>query len=188
MEFPSRECAKISIPCHLFVGGAVTSLFSSYGIFLTTARAQLAVPNRKRSCHVLTIWLREISSTSFGQAFLFAGNSLFGPVINTSSGQTLAASDIFLVPGAGATVLAGDTFGLGHLFFDVGAGSGTFAVLLSPFPASSLSDQVGNDLPFISANGQIDVSGGTAVPEPNTVLLLATGVAALAARRRVAKR
>ncbi len=50
--------------------------------------------------------------------YIFKGNSLFGPNINTSTGHSLTASDLDSDP-AGATVSAASTVGLGRLFFDV---------------------------------------------------------------------
>src|SRR5689334_13095918 len=50
--------------------------------------------------------------------YIFFGNSLFGPVINTSSGQTLSASDLFAGVGSGSTLGAGVTVGLAHVLFD----------------------------------------------------------------------
>jgi hypothetical protein len=127
--------------------------------------------------------------------YIFAGHSLFGPEIDTATGTTLEASDIYDVPLAGATVGTGATVGLGEVFFDVAAGTpggpATVSVLSSPF--TSLSDPALNDIPIDTfGSGTITViPGATTVPEPSTLLLAALSgpaVAWLSWRRRRAAR
>jgi hypothetical protein len=120
--------------------------------------------------------------------YIFAGHSFFGPVINTSSGQALAASDLHNdVPASGATVGAGATVGLGHLFFDAtAAASGIIPVTLSGFPATSLADELGNDVLIDSlVNGTITIRSVTPIiPEPATLGPAALAVAAAGRRLR----
>ena len=113
-------------------------------------------------------------------AYVFAGNSLFGPTISTSApGQTLDASDVWAGAG-GATIAAGATVGLGHVFFGVSAGDsqGLVTVMLSPFPATSLSDPAGVNISVNTlTSGSITV---TPVPEPSGLVLVLLGLFALA--------
>ena len=117
--------------------------------------------------------------------YVFAGNSLLGPEINTSTGQTLDVVDFWSGAG-GATVAAGATVGLGHVSFDVPAGGtpGIVTVTLSPFPATSLMDAAGGNL-IVDAltSGSITITG-TAVEEPGTLALLALCIVGLAVPRR----
>lgn len=119
-------------------------------------------------------------------AYVFAGNSLFGPIISTSPpGQTLDVSDLWGGAG-GATIAAGATVGLGHVFFDVSAGdlSGLVTVMLSPFPFTSLSAPAGNNVSVDTlTNGSITIAP-SAVPEPSALTLALLGLAALASIRR----
>lgn len=115
------------------------------------------------------------ATTSTTAPYIFAGHSLFGPVINTSAGATLLASDLDDRP-AGATVAAGATVGLGRVLFNVGFRAGTFPVTLSGFPNTSLSDPTGANLVITQMkNGTIG-----AVPEPSSLALLALGWLAVA--------
>jgi hypothetical protein len=113
-------------------------------------------------------------------AYVFAGNSLFGPIISTSPpGQILDVSDLWSGAG-GATIAAGDTVGLGHVFFNVSAGdlSGLVTVALSPFPATSLSDPAGGNISVDTlTSGSITV---TPLPEPSALVLVLLGLFALA--------
>ena len=112
--------------------------------------------------------------------YIFDGFSLFGPVISTSSGQALTASDSFAVIGSGSTLGAGVTVGLAHVFFDLtGAATGPLTIMVAAFPTTSLSDASGNNIPIsTSLNGTITISGAT-VPEPATFALLAIGIAGI---------
>jgi PEP-CTERM motif len=116
--------------------------------------------------------------------YLFAGNSLFGPIINISEGQMLEASD-FSVAAGGITVAGGATVGLGHVLFDIAAGdsSRSVAVTLSPFPFTSLSDPSGESISVVTLmSGSITIAGSP-VPEPSALMLAFLGLAALASIR-----
>lgn len=121
-----------------------------------------------------------------GAAYVFAGNSLLGPTISTSlPGQILDALDLW-AGGGGATIAAGATVGLGHVFFDVSAGDsqGLVTVMLSPFPATSLSDPNGSNISIDTlTNGSITIATSS-VPEPSALALALLGLAALASIRK----
>jgi hypothetical protein len=132
------------------------------------------------------------ATTSTASPYIFDGNSLFGPNIDTTVGATLIASDLDSDP-AGATVAAGATVGLGHVLFNVasGAPAGPVAITVTPFPTTSLSDPLGGNLAIDTlVPGTITVTRSTAaVPEPSTLLLAGLGwpAAWLLRRRRAAK-
>jgi hypothetical protein len=121
-------------------------------------------------------------------AYIFAGHSLFGPVISTTpppNGQVVIASDSYDVPNSGIMLASGATVGLGRVLFDVSpsAAAGVFPVVLTGFPTTSLNDFVGNDVPVTSLkNGSITIS--SAVPEPASLSLVGFGFATLLVRAR----
>lgn len=126
-------------------------------------------------------------STSTNPAYVFAGNSLFGPDISVSSlpGQSLSAQDLHDTDFA--TVASGATVGLGHVTFDIAPGTAAGPILLS-FVAneSSLADGTSpspSSLAFQLTNGTINVTEA-AIPEPATVALTALGLLTLGLRTR----
>ncbi len=120
--------------------------------------------------------------------YVFAGHSLFGSPIDTSTGTSLIASDLYDIIGSGGTVAAGATVGLGRVLFNVAPGTpaGLNVVTVAAFPTTSLSDVNGIDLAFTRANGSITVTGANQpVPEPATLLVFAVaGACGWVARRR----
>jgi hypothetical protein len=116
--------------------------------------------------------------------YIFASDSLFGPDIATSIGLSLTAADASAL--GADSVAAGATVGLGKVSFDVASGAslGPVTVTLAGYPTTSLSDNMGNNLPFTGLNGTIVVvaSPSSPVPEPSTLLLFSTGLAFLAVR------
>jgi hypothetical protein len=115
--------------------------------------------------------------------YIFQGESLFGPVISTSTGQSLLASDLFVTIGSGASVGAGAEVGLGHLLFDVSAlaPSGPVIVSLVTDPTTTLTDPSGNNIIIDSLkNGTITVVSSTVIPEPSTMVLAFSGIPAFA--------
>lgn len=116
--------------------------------------------------------------------YIFAGQSTFGPNIGISNNdQDWSASDIFATGGSGISLAPGETLGLGYLIFDVAAdASGTYDIVIEPFPGTSLSDFGGDDVPIASiVNGLVTV----AVPEPSSVLLGGCGMICLVAARKM---
>lgn len=128
------------------------------------------------------------ADTSTAVPYIFAGDSLFGPIISTSSpGQTLSASDA--AASGGDSVAGGATVGLGHVFFDVlpTAALGSFDVVFSTDIAhTSLSNSAGGNIPINTfTSGSITI----ATPEPGTIAFLGSGlVAVILAKRRARRR
>lgn len=114
------------------------------------------------------------ATTATVPPYVFSGHSLFGPTINTTSGQTLDASDSYDVPFSGAALGSGVTVGLGRITLDVSttAALGSFPVSLVP-SATSLSDPAGDTIPIdLFIGGQITIDANP-VPEPGSALLMA---------------
>jgi PEP-CTERM motif len=120
--------------------------------------------------------------------YIFAGNCLgFLPTITPTEVQ---ANDLAAI---GGTLLApGDPpFGLAHITFtaDPGIAPGVIPVTLIDYQAgTSLSNTDGINLGFAIKNGQITVTG-SAVPEPSSIVMAATGILlglALFRRSRIA--
>jgi hypothetical protein len=111
-------------------------------------------------------------TTGTSNPYIFAGQSTFGPDIAFPSAPS--ASDLYDVPGSGATIAPDTTVALGRVFFDVAASAPneTITVSFDPF-ATSLSDPDGNSLDFSSTSGQINVTSpaGSTIPEPRAVVV-----------------
>jgi hypothetical protein len=122
------------------------------------------------------------ASTATIAPYIFFGDSLFGPLINTDSGQTLDASDAS-ASGFGASLGSGATVGLGEITFDVASGDALGLVAVSLIDSgTSLSDPDGDTLPIDSlVSGQITIDAGP-VPEPGSALLVAGALLWLALR------
>ena len=122
--------------------------------------------------------------------YIFAGHSLFGPNISTSTGHSLTASDLDSNP-SGTDVGPASTVALGRLLFDVapGAAAGPHTVTITPFPTTSLTDSNGINVPITTlVDGTIIVTAGPQlVPEPASLTSAAVALAAgawLFVRRR----
>jgi hypothetical protein len=128
------------------------------------------------------------STATVSAPYLFAGVGIgsvdpgfqLSPDVFPNSG--FAGADVALaVPSI--TVHPGDVFGLGFIRYSVlpGAPGGTVQVSFDPV-VTSLSDPSGNPIDFMP-----DISGGairiSAVPEPNSLVLLATALLTVAISR-----
>lgn len=123
------------------------------------------------------------ATTATSQPYVFAGDSLFGPNIDTLTGQTLDASDV--CSACLDAIASGVTVGLAHVFFDVlpGAQPGLIAVSFG-LPYTSLSDLSGQLLDATLQSGTITINdNGTSVPEPSTLALLALPAIVLVRKR-----
>ena len=123
--------------------------------------------------------LTDATTATVVDPYIFSGHSLFGPIIAvTNTGQDLSTSDVYDVLLSGVALGANATLGLGHILFDVSAGapSQTVPVTFTTFPATSLSDDAGGNVPINTlSNGQINITGTVGnVPESSSLLLLLT--------------
>jgi hypothetical protein len=120
----------------------------------------------------------DVSTTN---PYIFAGHSLFGPIIsNPAGGQSIVANDLYDVPDSGILLAGGSTVGLGDVVFNV-LGSATpgavSSITLDPF-ATSLTEFAGNDVPITTLSyGSITVAGTTATPEPPGIVLVVSFLA-----------
>jgi hypothetical protein len=114
-------------------------------------------------------------------SYIFAGHSLFGPIISTTpppNGPVLIASDDYDVPNSGIMLGSGATVGLGRSLFNVtsSATNGAFPVTLNS-SQTTLADFVGNDVPITTLNdGSITITASPTVPEPSSVILFGIGL------------
>lgn len=120
------------------------------------------------------ITFTEATTSTTTAPYIFAGNSLFGPIVSTTpppNGQTVIASDLAVC--CGTVVGPNSTFALGEVEFQTAAGapSGS-AILVLNASGTSLSDSSGNLIPITTlTNGSITVTA-SAVPEPSTLSML----------------
>ena len=132
----------------------------------------------------------DVTTGTTTSPYIFGTLGLNGPDIGLLvTNQDIMASDVYSVIGAGTTLASGETYGLGHLLFDVSnSASGVYDIVITPFPATSLSDFNFNDVPITTlVNGSVSVRG---VPEPASLGLVGMGVfvaGAVARRRRTRK-
>jgi len=124
--------------------------------------------------------------------YIFAGQSAdqtFSlPLLDSTTGQTLDASDSFFPFGSGVTLTSGESLALGEVLFDVSptAATGPFTISFTGSPAvangNNLSDPNGNNIPIDTfTSGTINI---TSTPEPSSLLLMFAATAALAAWKR----
>lgn len=132
-----------------------------------------------------------VTTSTTTQPYIFAGDSLFGPIIATSGpGQVVDASDVSA--SSGNDVGLGQEFGIGSVAYsiDPGATNGEIATInFDAFPLTSLSDSLGNNVDFTAQSGTITVQSTSTVPEPSTALPLVSALlfgAFLIRRRRAA--
>jgi hypothetical protein len=118
--------------------------------------------------------------------YVFAGDSwdqANSQPLNTSTGSSLSAGDIFNIIGNGVTLDGGQTMGLALVTFDVSpmAALGPVTVSFSTDPADTiLSDPGGDPIPIDSfESGTIDVTA----PEPSTAAMLLAALMGLGAWR-----
>jgi len=124
------------------------------------------------------ITLKQATTATLLSPYVFAGNSLFGPIISTlTPGLHMDGSDVpanFMAQ----TIAPQVTFGLGEVSFDVAPGAPA-EILQIMFNATDTSaqDQNFTDIPLTFVNGEITIRSAT--PLPATLPLFATGLGAL---------
>lgn len=128
-----------------------------------------------------SITLESADTATTVKPYIFAGDSLFGPVINTSSGAVLEASDA-PADGNGTDLATDETLSLGEVLYDVAPGaSGSFTISFSGGAgadgANNASDQAGDQItPLdISATQELTIGAPVGTPEPSSWLLLVAG-------------
>jgi hypothetical protein len=135
------------------------------------------------------ITFTDVTDATSTNTYIFAGHSEFGPDLDISAGpgSSIQAADNYNPPDAGFSVAANSTVGLGLVFFNLASNaSGPITVSFQPYPDSSLSDPSGNNISITTFDsGTITVP--SAVPEPSSLVLLATaliGTASIVRARR----
>jgi hypothetical protein len=123
-------------------------------------------------------------------SYIFAGNSLFGDPLSTTSGaQEIIASDTWGGAGSGFTLGTNATVALGEVLFNVSpTATGVYTVSFEQV-TTSLSDPLGGAIPINTENaGAITIIGTSPVPEPSTWALTIAATACFflvtGARRR----
>lgn len=183
---PTRSSAALIISV-----GKVTALAGSTNQVLSidlqnTGPAAVAVNSMSFQISTAAgVTFTQADISTMDAPYIFAGDSLFGPIISTTSGgQILTASDLFDIPGGSAAIAAGATLGLGDVLFDVdpAASGGVFAVNLSS-AGTSLADVSGNIIPSTLVNGQIQINTMSAVPEPSAFAPVGLFLAVVVASR-----
>jgi hypothetical protein len=135
----------------------------------------------------VAITFTDATTGTLAAPYIFSGQSLFGPnLATTGPGQLLDASDLFDTPASGATVGAGVTVGLGHVFFNVSnTASGSYTLSFNAnSAATSLSDPDGNPMTIDQFNNGTITIDSANVPEPSTVIPVLAGLAWICSRRR----
>jgi hypothetical protein len=123
------------------------------------------------------------ATTGTSIAYIFVGNSLFGPDIVLTTGAELVASDNVYTPASYYSLAGGATVGLGHVTYFVASDAqpGPFDITFTSLGSgTSLSDSGGGNLPVTVVEGQVQV------PEADALSTLATllGAAGLILSRK----
>ena len=173
----------LSAPARAGLVVTVESVPASAGAF------DVIVTNTGSSAVTINSFSFEVNSTSsqvnFSDAttgtaatYIFDGNSAFGPTINTTSGQSLQASD-FTTDIAGTSLGGGASLGLGHVDFTVtGVLSSAVTVTLSAFPITSLGGPPPDNanIPITTLQSGRISPGSTTVPEPSSLMCAALAI------------
>ena len=122
--------------------------------------------------------------------YIFDSQSLFGPIISTSTGQTLDASDAYAISGSDVSIPAIGMVGLGHVLFSItGTLTSPATVTINSNPLiTNLADK-GNPVTIDSFVAGTIIPPTTGVPELSTTVLVslmagASGVVCLGRRLR----
>lgn len=165
----------------------------SFDVLLTNTGAtavNIAGFNFTLSTPNTNVTFTDVTTATTPAAYIFP-DSLFGPdITTTASAQTVEAGDLD-ASGNGTSVLAGQTYSLGDVFYDVAttAAVGSIAsVSFEPYPDTSLSDMNSNNVGFTDTPGTIAIEPSIAPsPEPSfawPTAILAAAIAGASWRKR----
>ena len=184
---PARADIVVNVQSVIALAG---STGNSLEVYLTNTGAPVTIDGFAFGLSVPStdINFTSVTTSTSVDAYIFAGNSLFGPEIDSppASGQSVSASDLWGGAGDGFTVGSGATVGLGEVFFDVAAGASGGPLSLSFIGAeTSLSDINGASIAISTENPATITVPVSAVPEPWSVTLLGLVIAPLLWRRKL---
>jgi hypothetical protein len=136
------------------------------------------------------ITLTEATTATTVDSYIFAGKSLYGPNITmatSNSGHTLDAFDLYTIPNSGASIAAGASVGLGHVFFTVnGTLTAPATVSFTSYPNTSLA--LGSINVPITSFVDGTISPPPIVPEPSTLALATISLAIFGAAGLIRKK
>jgi hypothetical protein len=113
--------------------------------------------------------LTDLTYDTLLATYIFQGNSMFGPSLFLPPLTTpVMFADVYDIPGGSITLLAGQTVGLGTLWFDAPSERQVIQIVLDPSMISFAHDV------NLYPDSQIQLVDGTLsiVPEPGTLSLL----------------
>jgi hypothetical protein len=124
------------------------------------------------------ITLKQATTGTLLHPYVFAGNSLLGPIISTlTPGPNMDGGDLPFNLTA-TTIAPAATFGLGEVSFDVAPGApAEILQIMFDTTNTSATDQNTNPIALSFTNGQITILSAT--PLPAALPLFATGLGAL---------
>jgi hypothetical protein len=176
LSVPARADIVLSIED---VSGAPGSS-GTFDVLLTNTGSvsqNIAATNFELTTADTNITFNDVTTSTTTAAYIFP-SSLFGPdIITFTTGQTIEGGDVDSTL-VGTDVAPGATYGIGNVSYsiDPGASNGEVAeVDFAAYPQSSLSDSMGNNVPFTAESGTITVQTST-IPEPSTAIPLAAAL------------
>ena len=133
----------------------------------------------------------DITINTLAAPYIFSGDSLLaapvsGSILESppSTAQDAQAGD-FPADGMATVLGAGDEVGLGHVLFSIAPGATPGPVTIDFGPATSLSDDLGDEIAFDTLEGTLTITGVSATPEPATTGMLGAALMALVCFRKL---
>jgi len=177
---PARAQMIMGITTNSFTPGSSTN---SLDVTLTntgTSPTTIAGFSFEITAASNNVTFESVTDNTVSGAYIFAGNSLFGPNIElnavSNSGQTISGADNFKTPDGGTTLAAHQTLGLGNVLFTLSPSTplAPINITFTPYPTSSVSDSNANNISVgVAAHTQF---GPTSVPELPPTALVVTGL------------
>jgi hypothetical protein len=178
---PARAQMIMGITTNSFTPGSSTN---SLDVTLTntgTSPTTIAGFSFEITAASNNVTFSDVTVNTASVAYIFAGNSLFGPDITLNvgnNGQTISGADNFATRYGGTTLAANQTLGLGNVLFALSPSTplAPINITFTPYPTSSMSDPNPNpnNIPVgFAAYPQI---GPTSVPELPPTALVVTGL------------